>query len=79
MATAIGVGANWYGQKGGTCIAPCVSTPSLPVQVRGNSIIVNSAAMVVGQVYCVELDGQPYIYRKTAENELEVYGLADSP
>ena len=78
MATAIAVGANWYAQKGGDCIAQHVSTPSLPLQVRGGSIIVNSAAMAPGHVYCIELDGHLYIYRKTAENELEVYGLADS-
>ena len=79
MVTSIAVRGNWHGHKGRSpTMASHALGQSVPLEVRGESIIVNSAAMAPGHFYGIELDGQQYIYRKNAENELEVYGLADS-
>ena len=48
----------------------------LAVEVQGDSIVIDPSAMVHGEYYCVTLAGEPYIYRKNAEGEIEVYGLA---
>ena len=47
------------------------------VEVVGDSIVFNPKSMTLGRFYVVELEGKPYIYRRTSETEVEVYGLAD--
>lgn len=46
------------------------------VTVEDDSIILDPRLMKVGQYYSVELDGKPYLYRKTSDSEIEMYGLA---
>lgn len=57
------------------------STPSKPAQspleVHDGSIVIDSNSMTPGEFYLATLDGVPYLYRKNAEGEIEVYGLAD--
>ena len=48
-----------------------------PIAIEGDSIILDPKVMKVGQYYSAELDGKPYLYRKTGENEIEMYGLAE--
>ena len=31
----------------------------------------------MGKFYFAELEGQPYLYRKVSDHEVEVYGLAE--
>jgi hypothetical protein len=33
--------------------------------------------MEMGRFYFAELEGQPYLYRKVSDHEVEVYGLAE--
>lgn len=47
-----------------------------PVAVVGDSVVFSPRLMEVGQFYCAQLDGQPYLYVRTSEDEIEVYGLA---
>ena len=48
-----------------------------PVEVVGDSIVFNPKSMTLGRFYVVELEEKPYLYRRTSETEVEVYGLAD--
>ena len=48
-----------------------------PLETRAGSIVVDPYAMTPGEFYLAILDGMPYLYRKNAEDEIEVYGLAD--
>ena len=48
-----------------------------PITIAGDSIILDPKLMKVGQYYSAELDGKPYLYRKTSENGIEMYGLAE--
>ena len=32
--------------------------------------------MDLNRYYCVELDGEPIVYRRVSEREVEIYGLA---
>ena len=49
----------------------------LPVQVRGDSVVFRPTEMELNKYYCAELKGQPYLYRRVGEDEVEVYGLVD--
>lgn len=46
------------------------------VRVEGDSVILNPEYMEVGRFYFAELKGEPYLYRKVSDQEIEVYGLA---
>lgn len=46
-----------------------------PIVVESDSILMDPRLMIRGQFYAVTLDDQPYLYRKTNKNEIEVYGL----
>ena len=50
---------------------------SPPVEIDGDSIIFNPVSMTTGHYYLAVLHGEPYLYRKISETEVEVYGLAD--
>ena len=47
-----------------------------PVKVDGNSVIFTPDEMEVDRFYFVELEGEPYLYRRVSIGEVEVYGLA---
>jgi hypothetical protein len=47
-----------------------------PVEVRGDSVNYNMRLMEMGRFYFAELEGQPYLYRKVSNHEVEIYGLA---
>jgi len=46
------------------------------VTVEGNSTKINPQYMQLCRFYLVELDGEPYLYRKVSKHEVEIYGLA---
>lgn len=46
------------------------------VRAEGDSVSLNPEYMEVGRFYLVELKGEPYLYRKVSDHEVEVYGLA---
>ena len=48
-----------------------------PLEVRSGSIVIDANGMTPGEFYLASLDGVPYLYRKNADGEIEVYGLAD--
>lgn len=48
-----------------------------PVEAVGDSVVFKPKLMEVGQFYCAQLGGRPYLYVRTAEGEIEVYGLAE--
>ena len=75
MATAVAPLPIVQSYKGKTLIT---FDQNAPLEIRGNAILVNPAAMVMDEYYCLKLNGNPYMYRKTADNEIEVYGLAQS-
>jgi len=45
------------------------------VEVVDNAIVFRPSAMRLNRYYLAELNGQPYLYRKVSEHEVEVYGL----
>jgi len=47
------------------------------VEVRGESIHYNIKKMELNKFYFVELKGEPYLYRKISDHEVEIYGEAD--
>jgi len=49
------------------------------VRVEGDLIVLDPAAMAINKYYFAMLDGEPYLYRKINEREVEVYGLAEEP
>lgn len=51
--------------------------PGQPIKVTDDSVRFNPKYMELGKFYCVELNKEPYLYRKVSENEVEVYGLAE--
>ena len=48
-----------------------------PVRVQGNSVVFSPRHMKLGHFYLVELENEPYLYRKVSEHEVEVCGLAE--
>lgn len=48
------------------------------VTVEGNSTKINPQYMQLYRFYLAELDGEPYLYRKVSEHEVEIYGLAEN-
>ena len=44
---------------------------------ESDSIVVNPTFMEVGKFYLGETDDRPYLYRKTNNDEIEVYGFSD--
>lgn len=48
-----------------------------PVEVAENSVVFTPYEMEIDRFYFVELDGEPYLYRRVSDGEVEVYGLAD--
>lgn len=48
-----------------------------PVEVRGDSVNFDMNLMKMGKFYFAELEGQPYLYRKVSDHEVEIYGLAE--
>ncbi len=48
-----------------------------PVEAAGGSVVFTPDEMELHRFYFVELDGEPYIYRRVSTGEVEVYGLAD--
>ena len=48
-----------------------------PIQVQGDSILLNLKAMESNKFYLVTLNDEPYVYRKNSEGDVEVYGLAN--
>jgi len=47
------------------------------VWVREESIYFKIENMELGRFYFAELKGEPYLYRKISDHEIEVYGLAE--
>ncbi|MCL0057574.1 hypothetical protein M1N05_00695 [Dehalococcoidales bacterium] len=47
------------------------------IRVQGDSVMFNPKYMRLGHFYFVELENEPYLYRKVSEHEVEVYGLAE--
>ena len=47
------------------------------IRVEGDSVMFNPKYMKLGRYYFVELENEPYLYRKVSEHEVEVYGLAE--
>jgi hypothetical protein len=45
------------------------------VEVVDGSIVFRPSAMQLNRYYLAELNGQPYLYRKVADDKVEVYGL----
>lgn len=63
---------------------PKLRTPAIqdsdtrnPVEVAGNSIVFTPSEMELNRFYFVELNGEPYLYRRIDSSEVEIYGLAD--
>jgi hypothetical protein len=48
-----------------------------PVEVRGDAVNFDMRLMEMGRFYFAELEGQPYLYRKVSDHEVEIYGLAE--
>ena len=48
-----------------------------PVRVVGDSVVFSPKDMEIDKFYLAQLGDSPYIYRRTGEGEVEVYGLAD--
>ena len=48
-----------------------------PVTIRDGAIVFHPALMEIGRYYWIDLNGKPYGYRRIADNEVEVYGLAE--
>ncbi len=47
------------------------------VEANEDSVNLRIEEMETGRFYFAELDGEPYLYRKISEHEIEVYGLAE--
>ena len=47
------------------------------VWVSRDSVNFNMEKMELGRFYFAELKGEPYLYRKISDHEVEVYGLAE--
>ena len=47
------------------------------VRIQDGSVILNPQYMKLKRFYFVELNGDPYLYCKVSEHEVEIYGLAD--
>ncbi len=60
-----------------TSLLPKYAASREPVEVRGDSVNFDMKLMETGRFYFAELDGQPYLYRKVSDHEVEVYGLAE--
>ena len=52
-----------------------VARAASAVRVEGDSIRLHPEAMLTGYFYTAVLNGEPYLYRKTSDSEIEVYGL----
>ena len=48
-----------------------------PVKVHQDSVSLDIEKMELNRYYLAELGGEPYLYRKISEHEIEVYGLAE--
>ena len=48
-----------------------------PVRVVGTSVVFSPQGMELNKFYLAELNGEPYMYRRVSDGEVEVYGLAD--
>ena len=49
----------------------------LAVKADEESVSLNIQKMELNRYYFAELRGEPYLYRKISEHEIEVYGLAE--
>ena len=47
------------------------------VRVRGESVVFDPRYMSLDRFYLIELNNEPYLYRKVSEDEVEIYGLAE--
>lgn len=47
------------------------------VKVEEDSVTINPKYMTTGQFYFAEIKGEPFLYRKVSEHEVEIYGLAE--
>lgn len=56
---------------------PDRASTSEPVTLDGPAIRLRPNLMELGRFYVVTLRGEPYLYRKVSESEIEVYGLAE--
>ena len=48
-----------------------------PVEIEGDSVVFHPSRMRMGDYYMAVLRGDPYLYRKVSDTEVQVYGLAD--
>ena len=48
-----------------------------PVEAQGESVNFDVNLMEMHRFYFAELEGQPYLYRKVSDHEVEIYGLAE--
>ena len=54
-----------------------VIVPTQPVQVEGNAVRFYPHMMILNRFYSIVFNNRPYAYRRTNEDEVEVYGLAE--
>lgn len=47
------------------------------VRVQGESVVFDPRYMSLDRFYLIELNNEPYLYRKVNEDEVEIYGLAE--
>lgn len=48
-----------------------------PVEIEGDSVVFHPSRMRTGDYYMAVLRGEPYLYRKVSDTEVQVYGLAN--
>ena len=66
-----------YSVSSGSLLRRYEAAEREPVEARGDSVNFDMNLMEMNRFYFAELDGQPYLYRKVSDHEVEVYGLAE--
>jgi hypothetical protein len=60
-----------------TSLLPKYEAARSPVEVRGDSINYNVEKMEINRFYLAVLKGEPYLFRKVSDHEVEIYGMAE--
>ena len=66
-----------YSVSSGSLLRRYEAAAREPVEARGDSVNFDMNLMEMNRFYFAELDGQPYLYRKVSDHDVEVYGLAE--
>ena len=60
-----------------TSLLPKYEAAREPVHVQGDSINYNVEKMEINRFYLAVLKGEPYLFRKVSDHEVEIYGMAE--